>query len=167
LIVDSIDSKILELLSVEGRMSWADLGQQLGLSPPAAAERVKRLRRSGAIRSFAALLEPRVAGGEVLAFVGVTFERPADHARFVKRVAGLREVLECHHVAGEDDYLLKVRCAHLQALERLVAETLKGLAGGARTRTTVALSTAKEEVLRPLTAPARHEAPAARPARRK
>lgn len=96
------------------------------------------------ITGYAALVDPEAAGCALTAFVAVTLERPVYRAAFLRRVQSLPEVQECHHVAGEDDFLLKVRCGGTGDLEHIVSEEIKGLDGIARTRTTVVLSTSKE-----------------------
>jgi Lrp/AsnC family transcriptional regulator, leucine-responsive regulatory protein len=142
--MDSVDSKALMVLAMDGRISWADLGTRLGLSAPAAAERVHRLEASGVIRGFEARVDPHLVDCKLTAFVAASIGRPADRAAFLRRVQATPEILECHHVAGEDDYLLKVRCRDTDALERLLTGVLKAHAGIVRTRTTIVLSTVKE-----------------------
>src|SRR5215472_15838285 len=152
--MDTIDLKALEALQAAGRESWAALGETLGMTGPAAAERVRRLEERGVIRGYAAVVDPESVGVGLAAFVAVTLERPKDRARFLTLVASLPEVQECHHVAGDDDYLLKIRCRDTGDLERLLTHELKGLTGVARTRTTVVLRTVKETLALPLSAPA-------------
>ena len=120
--------------------------------PPATAERVRRLEAAGVIRGFAALVDARTVGCPLTAFVGVTLERPTHREAFLQRVQEMPEILECHHVAGEEDYLLKIRCRTTLDLERVISERLKGLAGVARTRTTIVLSTSKETTVAPVDA---------------
>jgi Lrp/AsnC family leucine-responsive transcriptional regulator len=134
----------------QGRRTWADLAADLGLSAPAAADRVRRLEERGVIRGYAALVDPAAVGCDLTAFVAVTLERPADRAAFLALVAGLPEVQECHHTAGDDDYLLKVRCAHTRDLDRVLSLELKSLPGVVRTRTTIVLSTLKETPVLPV-----------------
>lgn len=145
-----LDSKVLRLLMQQGRVSWTDLAQHLGLSAPSAAERVHRLEQRGVIRGYAALIDAEAAGYPLLAFVAVVLDRPDRRAAFLRRVASLPEIAECHHVAGEDDYLLKVRCRGTRDLDRFLVESLKSAPGVVRTRTTIVLSTAKESVAVPI-----------------
>jgi Lrp/AsnC family leucine-responsive transcriptional regulator len=147
--MDEIDRKLLQLLVGDARLSWAELGAQLKLSPPAVAERARRLEADGVIRGYAAQLEPEAVGRGVAALVAVSLERPSHRARFVRWVREHDDIVECHHVAGDDDYILKVRCASVRALETVLSDGLKGLEGVARTRTTVVLSTLKEAALLP------------------
>jgi Lrp/AsnC family leucine-responsive transcriptional regulator len=148
-ITDAIDSKAVLALQADGRVSWADLGTALGLSAPAAAERVRKLIEGGLIRGFTAVLDPEPAGFPVLAFVAVTLERQAARRGFLDGVRAHPLIQECHHVAGDDDFLLKVRARSLSELESVLADELKGRLGIARTRTTIVLGTAKETVRLP------------------
>lgn len=153
LVADALDLKALRHLQRSGRATWAELAGILGLSAPAAAERVHRLEERGAIRGYSALLAPAAAGCGLLAFIAVTLERPRHRAAFLARIQELPEVQECHHVAGDDDYLLKVRCRGARDLDRLLSEGIKALPGVARTRTTIALGTVKETTEMPLAPP--------------
>lgn len=142
--MDSIDRRILIRLQYVGRETWAKLGETLGLTGPAVAERVKKLRQAGVIKGFAALVNPDSIGVTVSAFVGVSMERPQLREAFLKRVAAIPEVLECHAVTGDDDYLLKVRCRSPLDLDRVVSDEIKGTPGVVRARTTIVLRTSKE-----------------------
>ena len=146
--LETLDLKAVRALMQNGRATWADLAQQLGLSAPAAADRVHRLEERGVIRGYAALVDAEAAGYPLAAFVAVALDRPDRRAAFLKRIAALAEVAECHHVAGDDDYLLKVRCRGTRDLDRLLVESLKTIPG-VRTRTTVVLATAKESIVIP------------------
>src|SRR5689334_24155159 len=148
--MDGIDFKILELLMSEGRMTWAELGSQLGLSAPAAADRVRQLESHGVIKQFAALVDPASLGYGLAAFIAVNLDRPQHRAGFLERIQELPEVQECHHVAGDDDYWLKVRCLNTRHLDWLLSDQLKAIAGVIRTRTTIVLSTPKETSAVPL-----------------
>ena len=140
-------------LMLEGRSTWSELARLLGLSAPAAADRVRRLEERGVIRGYSAVVDPEAVGLGVTAFVAVTLERPEHRDGFLGWVDGAPEVQECHHVAGEGDYLLKVRCAAVRDLEAIVSEEIKGLHGVTSTRTTVVLSTRKETPVLPLPPP--------------
>jgi Lrp/AsnC family leucine-responsive transcriptional regulator len=148
--MDAMDMKTVAHLQASGRESWTRLGETLGVTGPAAAERVRRLEERGVIRGYAALLDPLAVGASVTAFVAVTLRRPKHRRAFLKRVAALAEVQECHHVAGDDDYLLKVRCSGTGHLDRVLSEELKGVPGVLRTRTTIVLGTVKETTILPL-----------------
>jgi Lrp/AsnC family leucine-responsive transcriptional regulator len=136
--------KTLSLLQDEGRASWTRLGELLGVTGPAAAERVRRLEQRGVIRGFTALIDPEAVGLALTAFIAVSLEKPGDRAGFLQRVQALPEIQECHHCTGDDDYLLKVRCRGVNDLDRLINAELKAVKGVLRTRTTIVLRTSKE-----------------------
>lgn len=148
--MDSTDIKAVARLQLAGRESWATLGVALGMTGPAAAERVRRLEADGVIRGYAALIDPQLVGASLTAFVAVTLERPGNRTAFLRRVARLAEVQECHHIAGDYDYLLKVRCTSTTDLDRVLTDQLKSVQGVVSTRTTVVLRTLKESVVVPL-----------------
>jgi Lrp/AsnC family leucine-responsive transcriptional regulator len=148
--MDSLDRKALAFLMSNGRASWADLGQHLGLSAPSAADRVRKLEQTGVIRGYAPLLDAESLGYPLVAFISVTLGSHRHRAAFLRGIEKLEEVVECHHVAGDDDYLLKVRCRGTKDLDRVLARELKERIGVARTRTIIVLSTAKETVRVPL-----------------
>jgi Lrp/AsnC family leucine-responsive transcriptional regulator len=145
-----MDLKAIAHLQTAGRESWTRLAELLGVTGPAAAERVRRLEERGVIRGYAAVLDPEAVGARLTAFVAVTLEHPKYRRAFLRRVDALAEVQECHHVAGDDDYLLKVRCTGTAHLDRVLSEELKGVTGVLRTRTTIVLGTAKETTVLPL-----------------
>lgn len=151
--LNEIDSKILHHLMMNGRITWAELAAVLQLSAPATADRVRRLEERGVIRGYTALVNPEAIALELTAFVAVSLERPQHRAAFLDWVQRSPQIQECHHVAGADDYWLKIRCAHTRALEYLLSEELKGLPGVVRSRTTIVLSTVKETPILPLQTP--------------
>jgi Lrp/AsnC family leucine-responsive transcriptional regulator len=148
----SLDTKTLKLLMRSGRATWAELGQLLGLSAPSAADRVRKLEQRGVIRGYAALVDPASVGHPLTAYISVSLASHRNRAAFLRAIDKMDQVAECHHVAGDDDYLLKVRCRGTQDLDHLLAKELKDKLGVARTRTTIVLSTAKESVLVPIDA---------------
>jgi Lrp/AsnC family leucine-responsive transcriptional regulator len=148
--LDETDFKIISRMMHQGRITWSELGSTLGLSAPAAADRVRRLEEKGVIKGYAALVDPEAAGCGLTAFIAVTLDRPEHRPFFLKLVQETAEIQECHHITGEEDYLLKVRCSGIKGLEQLVSDRLKGIPGLARTRTTIALSTIKESASLPL-----------------
>ncbi len=148
--MDALDYKALSRLQQFGRESWKKLGELLGITAQATADRIHRLEEDGVIQGYAALIDPEVMGLHLMAFVAVTLDRPRQRDEFLAHVASLSEVQECHHVSGDDDYMLKVRCRGPSDLERLVSEDIRGLAGVGHTRTTIVLRTVKETVALPL-----------------
>ena len=132
------------------RTTWAELGTLLGLSAPAAAERVRKLEEKGIIKSYHASIDPEAVGCGLAALISVSLSTSEARAHFLSYIQELPEILECHHVAGEEDYVLKVRCQGTRALELLISHKLKSIAGVSRTRTTVILSTIKETSILPI-----------------
>lgn len=150
--MDTLDKKAIIFLMKQGRATWAELGQLLGLSAPSAADRVRKLEQRGVIRGYAALVDPSSVGQPLTAYVSVSLASHRNRAVFLRAISRMEQVAECHHVAGDDDYLLKVRCRGTEDLDHLLATELKDKLGVARTRTTIVLSTAKESVRVPVDA---------------
>jgi Lrp/AsnC family leucine-responsive transcriptional regulator len=148
--MDTLDRKALAHLMRHGRATWAELGQLLGLSAPATADRVRKLEESGIIRGYAALPDAEGLGYPLVAYVFVTLASQRSRSAFLRAIEKLEEVSECHHVAGDDDYLLKIRCRGTQDLDRLLTRELKDRLAVARTRTTVVLATSKETIQVPI-----------------
>lgn len=155
--MDALDSKVIRALASQGRMSWAELAQELGLSAPATAERVRKLEEAGIIRGYTALLNAQALGYGLVAFIAVTFGKTRHRKGFRKAILQMPEVLECHHIAGEADYLLKVMTRDPSHLDHLVSDRLRAVPGILRTRTTVVLSTQKETSFRPGSAEKQHK----------
>ena len=147
--LDSLDYKVIQYLMTQGRITWSELAGHLQLSAPATADRVRRLEDRQVITGYAALVNPESVGCHLTAFVAVTLEQPQHRAEFLEKVHQLAEIQECHHVTGDNDYLLKIRCRTTKDLESLISEQLKKLPG-LRTRTTIALSTVKETPVLPV-----------------
>jgi Lrp/AsnC family leucine-responsive transcriptional regulator len=145
--MDETDARILELLQRDGRGSYAEVGISVGMSGPSVHERVKKLEARGVIRGYSAQVDPNQLGYGVLAFI------------FIKQVPGtiakdmtgdfiaIDEIEECHHLAGEADYLLKVRAADTRHLER-VLHSIQQVKNVFTTETQVVFSSAFER--RPL-----------------
>jgi len=140
--VEEIDRKILLLLANNGRMSFTDLARQTGLSVSATHQRVRRLERRGLIRGYAAVIDPADAGLPLTAFVSVKPFDPAAADDAPERLAHLSAIEACHSVAGEENYILKVRVASPAALENLLSEIRAS--ANVSTRTTIVLSTPYE-----------------------
>jgi Lrp/AsnC family transcriptional regulator, leucine-responsive regulatory protein len=142
--LDDLDLQILEHLSQNARITWTELSAQLGFSAPAITERVRKLEDRGVIRGYTVLLEPELLGCELLAFIAVQIPDSKSRKTFLEHIKKLPEVLECHHMSGDDDYWLKVRCAGTRTLERIVTEELKSISSSIKTRTSIALSSFKD-----------------------
>jgi len=140
--VEEIDRKIVSLLARNGRMSFTELARQAGLSVSAVHQRVRRLEQDGVIKGYAALFNPEDLGLPLTAFVSVKpfdASAPDDLPQRLERLAAIEA---CHSVAGDENYILKVRVSSPAALEELLNQ-IRTL-GGVSTRTTVVLSTPYE-----------------------
>ena len=140
--MEELDRKILALLSQDGRASFTDLARQTGLSVSATHQRVRRLERRGVIKGYAAVLDTADAGLPLLAFISI---KPFDAAApddAPQRLAHLGAIEACHSVAGEENYILKVRVGSPGELETLLQEIRS--AANVSTRTTIVLSTPYE-----------------------
>jgi Lrp/AsnC family leucine-responsive transcriptional regulator len=140
--VEETDRKILSLLADDGRMSFTDLARQTGLSVSATHQRVRRLERRGLIRGYAAVINPADAGLPLTAFISIKPFDPAAADDAPERLAHLPAIEACHSVAGEENYILKVRVATPSDLENLLQEIRA--AANVSTRTTIVLSTPYE-----------------------
>ena len=145
MMLDDIDLKILDLLLQDGRIAHTAIGKEIDLSGPSVYARIQRMEREGIIKGYAALLAPEKVGRGLAAFVRVRTQTPEhDSGLFERFVQEEEEILECHDVDGEDCYILKVRTASTQSLQKLLM-TIRSFPGITRTVTTIALETLKEE----------------------
>jgi Lrp/AsnC family transcriptional regulator, leucine-responsive regulatory protein len=116
------DAKILEILQRDGRRPYADLGAEVGMSGPSAHERVKKLEARGAIRGYAAIVDPALVGLGILAFTWITQAPGTAATDLTDDLAAIPEIEECHHITGEADYLIKVRARDTRDLERILRQ---------------------------------------------
>ncbi len=140
--VEEIDRKIVSLLARNGRMSFTELGRQAGLSVSAVHQRVRKLEHEGVIKGYAAVFDLEDVGLPLTAFVSVTPFDAAAPDDLPQRLEQLSAIEACHSVAGDENYILKVRVASPVDLENLLHQ-IRTL-GGVSTRTTVVLSTPYE-----------------------
>ncbi|WP_338747672.1 Lrp/AsnC family transcriptional regulator [Janibacter alittae] len=137
--MEAADRRIIDLLLQDGRMSFTDLGKAVGLSTSAAHQRVRRLEERGVISGYAAVVDPAALGTPLTAFVAVAPLDPRDPDDIPDRLRGIEEIDACYSVAGDSNYMLRVRVGTPQALEELLA-TVRA-AGHVSTRTTIVLTT--------------------------
>jgi DNA-binding Lrp family transcriptional regulator len=150
--LDAIDYKILDILQREGRISNAELARRIDLSQPATHARLKRLEQSGIIQAYIAVLDREKLGFEMLCFVHVTLEKhqPDWVKTFHDQVMDMPEVVECYHVTGDFDYLLKVVMHQRRDLEDFLVDKLSRIPGVGRVHTSVVLREVKETSALPL-----------------
>lgn len=145
--LDSIDRRILELLRQDGRTSHAAIAKVVGLSGPAVHDRVRKLEGRGIVSGYTVVLDPHALDRSHVAFIMVTLSEGSEFALdepIVARICEEPDVLEFHRIAGQDCYLIKVRCATNKDLEQLLRR-IRRVRGVARTRTTIVLSTELEK----------------------
>jgi Lrp/AsnC family transcriptional regulator, leucine-responsive regulatory protein len=114
------DARILAVLQRDGRRPYADLGAEVGMTGPSAHERVKKLEARGVIQGYAAVVDPRAVGYDVLAFSWITQAPGTISHDLTESFAVIPEIEECHHISGEADYLIKVRARDTRDLERIL-----------------------------------------------
>jgi Lrp/AsnC family transcriptional regulator, leucine-responsive regulatory protein len=142
-LIDHIDLKILSILQNNGRTRLADIADEVELSAPAVMERVKKLEVGGIIKGYQAVIDGKKVGKDITAFIGVSIGNQRDMDRFAAQMLRRHDVLECHHVTGDESFILKVKSANTGSLERLLGE-IRSVEGVTRTVTKVVLSSAKE-----------------------
>ncbi|MDK2980398.1 MAG: Lrp/AsnC family transcriptional regulator, leucine-responsive regulatory protein [Chloroflexota bacterium] len=148
--MDPIDRQILEILQANSRASASEISKAVQLSLPAVSERMRKLEDSGVIAAYSIRVDRAAAGYHLLAMLFVSLERTDQIEHFRRTVTALPQVLECHHIAGEYDYLLKLLLRDTAELEDFLSRQLKAIPGVARTNTQIILSSLKEEINRPL-----------------
>jgi Lrp/AsnC family leucine-responsive transcriptional regulator len=156
--INTLDAHILTILQKNARVSNAEIARQVGLAPSAVFERIRKLEERGVLQSYTARIDPHAAG---LGLVAFTFVRSNDRPggiQTAEKLAEIPEVLEVHHVAGEDCFLVKVRAADTEALGRLLRERLGKIGTITSTRTTIVLETVKETAELPIAVEEEREA---------
>ena len=138
--MDAVDRKLLDALRNNARATYAELARVVGLSAPAAHERVGKLEAAGVITGYHAAVAPEAVGYGTSALIGIFLTDSGDIDEITASLSDLSDVEDCWFVAGEETFVVKVRVADVAALEESI-RSLNGIRGVARTRTTVVLST--------------------------
>jgi len=154
-----MDARIIEILQANGRISNAEVARQVDMAPSAVLERIRKLETRGIIQGYAARLAPEALGLGLLAFVFVRADERVGDESAGQRLAAIPEVLEVHHVAGEDCYLVKLRAEGTEALGRILRESFGAIPQVRTTRTTIVLSSVKESMMLPMPATVSEETP--------
>jgi Lrp/AsnC family leucine-responsive transcriptional regulator len=123
-LLDETGRKLLSVLQENARLSYAEIGRRIGLSPAATAERLKRLEDAGVITGYRVDIDREALGLPILAIIRMSCDG-ARYRPFLKAVKGFQNVVECHHVAGGDAFILKVVAHSVEELERLVEKLLE------------------------------------------
>ena len=146
--LDRIDRRILRTLQQQGRITNAELAERVGLSATPCSERVRRLERDGYITGYHARLNPHLLGQSLLVFVEIRLSAKSGRIfeEFKREVLKLPNVLECHLVSGDFDYLIKARIPEMNAYRRLLGDMLLGLPGARESRSYVVMEEIKESL---------------------
>lgn len=144
--IDSFDRSILDHLSINGRMSVTELSKKIGLSKTPCQARIKRLETNGFITGYRAIIDPIKLGLDHVAFVEVKLHDTRDKAlaAFNVKVLDIKEIEQCHMIAGSFDYLLKVRTQNINDYRRIMGEKISTLPHVSVTSTFVAMQAVKE-----------------------
>jgi DNA-binding Lrp family transcriptional regulator len=149
--LDKIDFHILRLLQENSNITNLSLSNQIGLSPAPTLERVKKLEKSGTIRSYHADVDPQALGLNVVTFilVNITWHKQNAADNFLRQVNEIDEITECYTITGDGDFLLKVICRDLQAYQNLLFNVLSQVPEVERLKTLMTLSTVKNRKVLP------------------
>ena len=152
IMLDEIDRSILQTLQEDGRLTNVELAKRISLSPPAIHARLRRLEKDGYINRYTAVVDREKAGYDLLVFIHVSLQmhQLEQVEEFRSRTRQMPEVLECHHITGEYDYLLKVALRNRKDLERFLVDRLTPIPGVARIHTSLVLTEIKSTMSLPL-----------------
>jgi len=150
--LDRTDRRILECLQNDGRISNVQLARKVNLTPTPCIERVKRLERQGFIRGYTAILNPELVNASLLVFVEIDLSHKSPDAfnKFRLEARKLPEIMECHLVSGNFDYLIKARVSDMKAYRELLGEKILSLPGVNGSRSYVVMEEVKETPNLPL-----------------
>lgn len=150
--LDNIDRKIIELLQYDSNITNAQLAQEIGLSPAPTLERVKKLETQGVIKSYHAVIDLASVGLGVSTFVMCTLKghNKENIEKFISAIKNIEEVIECHHVTGQADFILKVVAPDIPAYQSLMLEKVSNIEVVDSLQSTVILSTFKDSKVVPL-----------------
>ncbi|MBC8153007.1 MAG: Lrp/AsnC family transcriptional regulator [Bacteroidetes bacterium] len=150
--LDQIDRKVLEILQSNAKITNAQLSKEIGLSPAPTLERVKKLETSGIIQSYHAQLDRERVGLGVTTFVMVTLvgHKKETTMSFVDQANKIGEIIECHHITGSGDFLLKVISRDIASYQALMLDVINEISEVASTQTMVIMSTFKESKVLPI-----------------
>lgn len=150
--LDRIDRRILTLLQQDGRMAMKDLSEQVGLSITPCIDRVKRMERDGVITGYYARVDPAQLGASLLVFVEITLDHKNGNMfeKFRREVLKVPEVLECHLVSGDFDYLIKARIGEMSDYRKILGNVLLQLPGAVQSKSYVVMEEVKESLTIPI-----------------
>lgn len=143
--IDQTDKKILDILQEDAKITNIELANRIGISAPATLERVKRLEKNGVIKKYVALVDPAKVSKGTFALVSVALmihQIPSIDS-FTKQINKLEEVLECYHITGSDDFMLKIAVENIEKYELFILQKLTKIKGVSKVTTNIVLSTVK------------------------
>ncbi len=147
--LDKLDRRILKLLQEDGRMAMKDLAERVGLTVTPCIERVRRMERDGVITGYHARVDPSQLGASLLVFVEITLDHKNGimFEQFRREVMKIDEVLECHLVSGDFDYLIKARIGEMADYRKLLGDILLQLPGAVQSKSYVVMEEIKETLM--------------------
>lgn len=153
--LDSIDRKILELLQANSNITNAQLAIEVGLSPAPTLERVKKLETAGVIKSYHAVIDTASVGLGVSTFVMASLKghNKENISKFMKSISEIEEIVECHHVTGQADFILKIVCTDIPSYQNLMLERVTNIEVVDNLQSMVILSTFKDTKIVPIPEP--------------
>jgi len=143
LLLDEIDTKILELLQGNARIKRNGLAEKIGLSVPSVTDRLHKLESNGIIEGYLTKLNHKYLGKDITAFIFVVSESSTHYKDFISHAKDNPEILECHSITGDGSHVLKIRTENTSSLEKLLAK-IQSWKGVRSTRTSIVLSSHKE-----------------------
>lgn len=149
--LDATDIKILEIMQKDGRITNAKLAKEIGISPPATLDRVKRLESSGVITKYVALVDRKKIGVGIIAFISVTLavHQLSSMDDFVNTIKELDEVLECYQISGDNDFILKIALDRLDNYSEFIINRITNIKGIQNIKSTFVLDTIKHNTALP------------------
>ncbi|MEL6660028.1 MAG: Lrp/AsnC family transcriptional regulator [Bacteroidota bacterium] len=141
------DTQIIQLLQSDGKLSYAQIGEEVNLSITAVKERINKLVKANVLKQNVYIPNPDLLGFDICAFVQVLMPIPTEETNFIEKINAVKEVQECHFITGEYSYLLKIRVQNTKILEQVLGEKIKTIKGVVRTNTIIALTTTKESLM--------------------
>ena len=142
--IDDISLKILKILQEKARIPNVEVARLVGMAPSAVLERIRKLEKKGYIDGYEVRLNPQRFRRGMVGFIHLVMEAGADETSLAAKLSLIEDIQEIHFIAGEDGYLIKVRVAGTEELDRLVRKKIRSIAGVRATRTSIAMATIKE-----------------------
>ncbi len=147
--MDAIDRKLIDILQEDASLSYSVLGTKVGLSVSAVNDRGRKMREQGGIQAYRISVDPQAIGRALTALVWLRTDPAKGNKKLVKSLIKADEVLECHHMTGRFDFLIKLRLRDTAHLESFISDTIKEMPGVVEVLPEIALSTSKETLFVP------------------